>query len=141
MIKHGVESTALVQNIDFASTFLDLAGIKIPSDIQGESWKPILEGRKKEVRDAVYYHYYEFPLPHGVKRHFGVRTDKYKIIHFYDDIDKWELYDLEKDPFVMKNLIDIHAYSKIKTSMINRLKSLQIKYDDTHPTSEYKLAK
>jgi arylsulfatase A-like enzyme len=105
MIKPGRESNALIQNIDFAPTFLDLAGIKIPTDIQGESMVSILNGSKDKIRDNLYYHYYEFLLPHGVKRHYGIRTERYKLIHFYYDIDTWELYDLKNDPHEMKNLI------------------------------------
>jgi len=137
MIKKGTETKAFVQNIDFASTLIDLCGLKIPSDMQGESLKPILNGTKGKVRDALYYHYYEYPKPHAVKRHYGVRTERYKLIHFYDDIDEWELYDLKKDPTEMKNQINNPALSKVKQDLMKQMKKLQIKYDDTHPTEGY----
>ena len=137
MIKKGTETKALVQNIDFASTLLDLAGVKVPSDMQGESLEPILNGSKDKVREDLYYHYYEFPNPHAVKRHYGIRNDRYKLIHFYDDIDTWELYDLKSDPGEMKNLIGNPKYVKVKDDMMIRLKELQIKYDDPNPTKDY----
>jgi len=87
----------LVQNIDFAPTFLDLAGVEIPQAIQGESLVPLLKGKTENWRDAIYYHYYEYPGPHSVKRHYGIRTDRYKLIHFYNDINQWDLYDLQED--------------------------------------------
>ena len=86
----------LVQNIDYAPTFLELAGVPIPADIQGESLLPLLKGERPENwRNSLYYHYYEYPAEHSVKRHYGVRDDRYKLIHFYNDIDVWELYDLQ----------------------------------------------
>ena len=137
MIKKGVETKALAQNIDFAATLLDFAGVKIPADIQGESLKPILCQTKQKVRDALYYHYYEFPQPHAVKRHYGIRGDRYKLIHFYDDIDEWELYDLKNDPTEMKNEINNPQFAKIKQAMMVDLLKLQKKYDDTEPTKNY----
>lgn len=126
----------LVQSIDYAPTFLDYAGIEIPSDMQGESLKPLLSGQKTSVHDAIYYHYYEYPLPHGVKRHYGIRDGRYKLVHFYFDIDKWELYDLEKDPAEMNNLIDNPSYKKVKDSMMKKLKDLQVKYKDENATND-----
>ena len=137
LIKKGTKTNALVQTIDFASTLLDLTGIKQPADLQGESLKPILTGDKNKVREELYYHYYEFPQPHAVKRHYGIRNERYKLIHFYDDIDVWELYDLKNDSSEMKNLIDYPAYANVIKDMKIKLKKLQIKYDDTHPTDAY----
>ncbi|MCL3780425.1 DUF4976 domain-containing protein [Prolixibacteraceae bacterium JC049] len=122
----------LVQNIDYAPTFLDLAGVKIPESVQGVSLKPLLkEGKVEKWRDALYYHYYEFPNEHMVKKHYGVRTDRYKLIHFYHDIDTWELFDLEKDPQEMHNLINDKAYAEVKTNLMKKLKELQVQYNDT----------
>ena len=137
MIKKGTTSNALIQNIDFAPTFLDLVGIKVPTDMQGESLKQIFNGTKTSIRNALYYHYYEFPLPHGVNRHYGVRTNRYKLIHFYDNIDAWELYDLKNDPTEMKNQINNPAFGKIKEDLMIQLKKLQKKYDDNQPTEGY----
>jgi arylsulfatase A-like enzyme len=105
-IEAGTVVDGLVQNIDFAPTFLDYAEVEIPKDIQGESFRKLVSGETKlgEWRDAIYYTFYEYPGEHRVKRHYGVRTDKFKLIHFYYDIDVWELYDLEKDPSEMNNV-------------------------------------
>ena len=121
----------LVQNIDFAPTFLDLAGVEIPEAIQGESLVPLLTGDTANWRDALYYHYYEYPGPHSVKRHYGVRTDRYKLIHFYNDIDQWELYDLAEDPGEVHNLYGKEGYEDITKSLFNRLVELQTQYNDT----------
>ena len=123
----------MVQNIDYAPTFLDLAGAPIPDDIQGESLLPLLRGKKspKNWRDAIYYHYYEYPAEHNVRRHYGVRTDRYKLIHFYGhDVDAWELFDLKKDPHEMNNIYGQPAAKKIQKQMHKRLEELQIQYDD-----------
>jgi len=96
-IKPGTVVDQLIQNLDFAPTFLDYANVNIPEAMQGESFKNIVSGESLEWRDAIYYTYYEYPSVHMVKRHYGVRTDRYKLIHFYYDIDEWEMYDLEKD--------------------------------------------
>ena len=106
-IKPGTVSNALAMNIDFAPTFLDFAGVEIPKEIQGTSLKPLFENdgtAPKNWRKSTYYHYYEYPSWHSVKRHYGIRTEKYKLIHFYNDVDEWELYDMEKDPQEMKNM-------------------------------------
>lgn len=122
--------TQLVQNIDFAPTFLDMAGIEPPEDIQGVSLVPLLKGSKpKRWRDALYYHYYEYPAEHAVKRHYGIRTDRYKLIHFYYDIDKWELYDLVTDPHEMNNLIDDPEYDAIEADLRQRLEGLRKLYN------------
>jgi len=124
--------TEMVQNIDYAPTFLELAGVKVPDDIQGVSLLPLLKGEKPAGwRRSLYYHFYEYPAEHMVKRHYGVRTDRYKLIHFYNDIDAWELYDLEKDPAEMHNVINDPAYSEVLADMQAELKKLQIQYNDT----------
>ena len=123
---------ALVQNIDFAPTMLELAGAKIPDDIQGESLLPLLKDAKKPTnwRKSLYYHYYEYPGEHAVKRHYGVKTQRYKLIHFYDDIDVWELYDLQTDPHEINNLYGKSGYEKITKELRVELKRLQVLYDD-----------
>lgn len=124
--------TEMVQNIDYAPTFLELAGVKVPDDIQGVSLLPLLKGEKPAGwRRSLYYHFYEYPAEHMVKRHYGVRTDRYKLIHFYNDIDAWELYDLEKDPAEMHNVINDSAYGEVLADMQAELKKLQILYNDT----------
>ena len=123
--------TELVQNIDHAPTFLELAGVKVPSDIQGVSLVPLLRGEHpKNWRKSLYYHYFEFPAEHMVKRHYGVRTDRYKLIHFYRDIDVWELYDLQEDPNELHNVIADPRYAKVKKQLHKELDRLRKQYND-----------
>lgn len=130
-IEPGTESDALVQNLDFAPTFLDYAGISAPDDMQGESFRKVLSGADEEWRDAVYYSYYAFPAIHQVKRHYGITTDRYKLIHFYYDIDEWELYDLKEDPNELNNVYDDPEYSDVQVEMHEKLKELRKKYKDS----------
>ncbi len=130
-IKPGTKIDKLVQNLDFAPTFLDYAGIEIPEDMQGESFRNLVSGKTGEWRDAVYYTYYEYPSVHMVKRHYGVATDRYKLMHFYYDIDEWEMYDLETDPSEMKNIYNDPAYADVQKMMHERLTELRAKYGDS----------
>ena len=131
MLKAGTKSDKLVQNIDFAPTFLELAGVPVPEDLQGISLTPILKGENPDNwRKSLYYHYYEFPGIHMAKRHYGIRTERYALIHFYYDIDEWELYDLEKDPAEMNNLIDQPDYLEIQKALRHQLDSLVRMYKD-----------
>ncbi|MDR0796664.1 MAG: sulfatase [Tannerella sp.] len=136
----GSVTNAMIQNLDFAPTLLDLAGVSVPNDIQGESFKEVLTGKKQTAKEALYYHYYEYPMPHAVKKHYGVRTDRYKLIHFYNDIDEWELFDLQNDPNEMKNLIHDPSQAENIKSLKVKLAELQVKYEDTDPTSDAYLA-
>ena len=121
----------MVQNIDYAPTFLELAGAEIPEDIQGVSLLPLLKGEKPaDWRKSLYYHFYEYPAEHMVKRHYGVRTERYKLIHFYNDIDAWELYDLQEDPKEMNNLYGKAGYEKITEELKAELVRLQTQYHD-----------
>ncbi|MGB0175781.1 MAG: sulfatase family protein, partial [Owenweeksia sp.] len=129
-IKAGTVDDHLVQNLDFAPTFLDAAGVQVPGDMQGRSLLPVFAEEANDWRDALYYHYYEYPGFHMVKRHYGVRTDRYKLIHFYYDIDEWELYDLEKDPQEMQNLYGNPEYAGVQEKMHVRLKELREQYQD-----------
>lgn len=126
------EISKMVQNIDYAPTFLDFAGVAIPQDMQGKSLKPLLTGEKEpRWRDAIYYHYYEYPNEHMVVRHYGVRTDRYKLIHFYDKVyDGWELYDLKNDPDEMQNIYADENYKKIVLKLKDKLVELQTEYKD-----------
>jgi len=122
---------ALVQNIDFAPTFLELAGVEVPDDIHGESLVPLLKGQTPDDwRKSLYYHFYEFPAEHMVKRHYGIRTERYKLIRFYDDIDVWELYDLQNDPSEMNNLYGTEGYEELAEELKDGLLDLQEKYND-----------
>lgn len=140
-IKPGTVIDKLVQNLDFAPTFLDYAGVKIPKDIQGESFRKLVSGETSEWRDAIYYTYYEFPAEHHVKRHYGIRTKRYKLIHFYYDIDEWELYDLEKDPSEMKNVYSDPAYREVRESMHVKLEKVRKKYGDSDELNRSLLGK
>lgn len=130
-IKAGTTINKLVQNLDFAPTFLDYAGVTIPSDIQGESFRKLVSGETGEWRDAVYYTYYEYPSVHMVKRHYGIATERYKLMHFYYDVDEWEMYDLETDPSEMKSVYNDPAYAEVQKMMHGRLTELRTKYGDS----------
>ncbi|HEY6503599.1 MAG TPA: sulfatase [Chitinophagaceae bacterium] len=122
-------SNQMVMNLDFAETILDMAGIKIPADMQGKSFAPVLNGKQKgSFRDAVYYHFYE-NQEHKVAKHIGVRTDRYKLIWFYEN-NEWELYDLEKDKSEMSNVYDKPAYKKVQEMMMKKLKEKKEQYKD-----------
>jgi len=125
-------SKDIVSNLDFAETILDMAGVEIPSDMQGTTMVPILKGKKPaNWRKEHYYHYYEYPAVHSVKRHYGISTDRYKLIHFYYDIDEWELFDLQSDPMEMKNVYNDPAYTEVKKDLHKRLEKIMEKYGDS----------
>lgn len=130
-IKAGQVNNDLVSNLDFAETFLDIAQTNIPDDMQGRSIVPILKGNTPEDwRKAHYYHYYEHPSEHDVRRHYGITTDKYKLIHFYYDVDVWELYDLENDPSELKNVYGDPAYADVQKELHSKLEELRERYED-----------
>ncbi|MCU0458226.1 MAG: sulfatase [Bacteroidales bacterium] len=125
-IEPGTINNDLLLNIDYAPTLLDAAGIPIPGNIQGKSFLPLLkEKNHSPFRDAVYYHYYEYPFWHHVQPHYGIRTGRYKLIHFYYNIDEWEFYDLVTDPGELHNLYGIQAYDSIIEAMKIRLDNLK----------------
>jgi uncharacterized sulfatase len=101
--------------------------------MQGKSFRPLLEGSVEDddFRDAIYYHYYDFPAFHMVKKHYGIRTKRYKLMHFYDHINTWELYDLETDPSEINNLIDNPNYDDIEDMLHQKLANLQSQYNVT----------
>ena len=116
VIKPGSRNDDLVQNIDFAETFLQIAGAKIPEDMQGESLVPLFEGKTpSDWRTSLYYHYYEYPAVHSVRRHEGVADKHHKLIRFYGkDVpggEEWEFYDLDKDPSELQSQYDNPAYA------------------------------
>lgn len=133
-IKPGTVIEDLTQNLDFAETFLDYAQAEIPADMQGKSLRPLLENtynESEDFRDAVYYHYYDYPAFHMVKKHYGIRTKRYKLMHFYDDINTWELYDLDEDPSEIHNQIDNPDYDRIEEELRIQLAELQTQYKVT----------
>lgn len=130
-IKAGQSLDALVQNLDFAPTLLTYAGAEVPVDMQGESFRDLLNGKQKQWRDAVYYTYYEYPSIHTVKRHYGIRTDRYKLMHFYYDVDEWELYDLQEDPQELRNVYQEPDYQDVRAQMHDKLQETRAKYGDS----------
>ena len=131
-IRPGSVSDDIVLNLDFAETFLDYAGAPVPDDMQGRSLRPLLRrGRRpKDWRTSMYYHYYEYPAVHSVKRHYGVRTQRYKLIHFYHDIDEWELYDLKKDPDELRSVYADPKYAGVVKELKAELQRLREAYKD-----------
>ena len=131
-IKAGTTNDEMVQNLDFAQTFLEAAGIEAPADMQGESLVPLLKGDTEQfTRDAVYYHYYEYPAVHMVKAHYGIVTKEFKLVHFYYDVDEWELYDRLRDPQEMNNVYSDPAYADVVKELHLKLDDLRVQYKDS----------
>jgi arylsulfatase A-like enzyme len=136
--KPGTSSKSLVSILDFPETFLDAAGVPIPADMQGRSLRPVLAGQTPaDWRKSFYYHYYEFPGAHSVRRHYGVVTDRYKLFHFYEpEMNYWTLMDREKDPQELKNVYDDPAYAETRKTLHAELTRLRtdLKVPATDPT-------
>ena len=138
-VQPGSVNNAMVSNVDFAATFLDIAGVPVPEHYHGKSLKPFLQGETPEDwRESFYYHYYEYPASHCVQRHYGVRTSRHKLIYFYM-IGEWEFYDLEEDPDELTNAYTNPEYAETIEAMkaeITRLRAeLEVPEDD-RPTGE-----
>jgi len=132
VIAPGSINKDIVSNIDFAETFLEAAGVPVPDDMQGRSLVPLLKGKTPpDWRKEHYYHYYEYPGWHSVKRHYGISTTRYKLIHFYYDIDEWELFDLVADPLELKNVFDDPSYRIVRDSLTARLEWIRNLYKDS----------
>ena len=130
-IRPGTRVTQMIQNIDYAPTFLDAAGIDIPDDMQGESLVGLMEGRRpRGWRTSIYYHYYEYPAVHMVAKNYGVRTERYKLIYYYET-DEWELFDLKEDPHELRSVYDDPDRAPVIRELKTELKRLRIYYDDT----------
>jgi arylsulfatase A-like enzyme len=130
VIKAGSINNDPVMNIDIAETLLDAAHIKIPAEMQGKSMLPIWEGKKPDDwRKYVYYHYYESGGEHNVAKHIGIRSDRYKLIYYYEKND-WELYNLQKDPSELHNVYNDPAYKNIKDSLEAELQTQMKKFKD-----------
>lgn len=129
-IAPGTRVPEMVQNIDYAPTFLQMAGEAVPADIQGESMLGLMTGDPpSEWRESIYYHYYEFPQPHRVARHYGVRTDRHKLIYYYET-DEWELFDLVEDPLELRSVYDDPARSGLVAALKRELRRLRTLYGD-----------
>ncbi len=126
----GSTQDALIQNLDYAETFLEMAGAAIPDDMQGRSLVPLLKGQvPSDWRTSIYYHYYEYPSVHMVARHNGVRTERFKLLHFYQ-FDEWEFYDLQEDPEELTNQYQNTDYDEHIAELKSELKRLQNYYED-----------
>ena len=120
LIKPGTVNKDIITNIDFAPTILEMLGLQAPISVQGESFfSNLTTGKNKNWRQSMYYHYYEYPFYHHVQPHYGIRNERYKLIHFYYDMDQWELYDLKKDPDELNNIY----LSKKESKLVSKLKS------------------
>ena len=124
-IESGSRPSGLIQNIDYASTFLEMAKIDMPKDakVQGRSFVPLMQGQDKGWRKSLYYTYYEYG-EHRVPQHFGVRTNQHKLMYF-PRTNEWNLFDLKADPTEMKSVYDEKGYEKVRkrlTSEFNRLR-------------------
>ncbi len=138
--KPGSVDKNLVSLLDFAETFLEIAGLPVPPDMQGHSLVPLLPSPSfARWRKSLYYHYYEFPAPHRVRPHYGVITDRFKLIHYYaPDVDDWELLDDAKDPLEVKNYYRDPAYAdmvKLLRKELDRVKKEALDTGETPPAA------
>jgi arylsulfatase A-like enzyme len=131
--KPGSVNNNIVSLIDFAETFLDIAGAPVPPDMQGRSLRPLCAGNTPDDwRKSLYYHYYEFPEPHRVRPHYGVITDRFKLIHYYKpDVDDWELLDRQVDPLEVKNFYNDRAYAQAVKDLHAELDRLRVEVKET----------
>ncbi|MEZ6118136.1 MAG: DUF4976 domain-containing protein [Pirellulaceae bacterium] len=125
--KAGSRPTQLVQNIDYAPTFMEAAGLEVPHEVQGESLVPLLRGESPEWRKSLYYAYYELG-EHAVPQHFGVRTDRYKLIHF-PLTNEWNLFDLQTDPHELTSVHGQLAYQAVRKEMEEEFHRLRKAYE------------
>jgi arylsulfatase A-like enzyme len=130
VIKPGTIIEQSLLNIDWAPTLLELAGVSVPQEIQGKSFSGLLQNKMINWRDHVYYHYYEYPQPHRVMPHFGIRTSKFKLVRFYGDQNFWELYNLEQDPQELNNIYKQFENSKLVKKLKEDLKVSVLEYKD-----------
>lgn len=126
-VKPGSTNKDLVSVLDLAPTFLEAAGIEVPAEVQGKSITSILKGQTPaDWRKSFYYHYYEYPGPHSVRRHYGVVTDQYKLVYFYEPgVDYWELFDLKADPKELTSVYDKTEYAKVQKELHEELDRLR----------------
>lgn len=130
VIKPGTKVHNVVSNVDWAPTILSMTGTAIPKQLQGKSFLPVLKGQNANWQDQAYYHYYEYPEPHRVAPHFGLRTDRYTLARFYGPDSFWELYDIQKDPHNLKNLYGQKGYEKITATLKTQLKEHIVRNKD-----------
>ncbi|MEK7781648.1 MAG: sulfatase [Verrucomicrobiota bacterium] len=129
-IKPGSVSEVMILNVDFAPTFLEFAGLPTPAEVQGRSIQPLLSGKTTEAwRKSWYYRYYHYPNEHGTEPHYGVRTERHKLIYFHR-INQWELFDLKDDPRELKNIVNDPKQTKLVTELQTELARLRKELDD-----------
>jgi arylsulfatase A-like enzyme len=137
VVRPGSVNDDMVSNLDFGETFLDAGSIAVPVEMQGRSFLPILQGHTPaDWRTGFYYHYYEHPAEHNVARQYGIVTERFKLVHFYEPaFDYWELFDLQKDPLEMTSVYDRPAYAAVQADLHRRLDDLQrdLKVPPTDP--------
>ena len=137
VVKAGSRNTDLIQNLDYAQTFLEIANAPKPADMQGLSMVPLLKGESPQTwRKEIYYHYYEYPSVHMIPRHYGIRTKRYKLMHFYQFGNEWEMYDLKTDPDELTNVYGKKETVNVQKSLVKRLKNLRTYYEDDSDVSE-----
>ena len=120
----------MILNVDFAPTFLEFAGLKTPTEVQGHSIKSLLSGKTPDDwRKSWYYRYYHYPNEHGTEPHYGVRTDRYKLIYFHR-INQWELFDLQSDPHEVKNIVADPKGAKLVAELKTELARLRKELND-----------
>ena len=135
--KEKSRNKLMVQNLDYAQTFLDIAEATIPDDMQGRSLAPLLRGGEpSNWRKSIYYHYYEYPSVHMIPRHYGIRTERYKLMHFYQFGNEWELYDLKEDPDELTNLYGKEGTGELTKDLKKQLEDLREFYEDDSDVSE-----
>jgi arylsulfatase A-like enzyme len=136
-----VDATHMTLNIDVAPTLLDLAGLEVPAWMQGKSFAPILTGAAVPWRDAFLYEYYEFPAEHCARKNRGIRTSRWKLIHFWEQPEEWELYDLRNDPDETQNLAASRRHRGIVAQLKKRLTELRRESGDVDPLGPRPVAK
>jgi len=141
LIKPGSVIHEMVLNIDIAPTVLDLAGVKIPSQIQGRSIVPLIRGNDTGWRKDWYYAFYEFPGPNMVPKNRGIRTERYKLIEYYEETPKeYELYDLKEDPKELHNLYGDPRYRDLTAKLLKRLDELRVETGEAQKTGNSRLS-
>jgi arylsulfatase A-like enzyme len=140
VVKPGARFTAFIQNIDYAETFVEMAGGRVPDGLHGRSLVPILRGETPaDWRKSIYYHYYD--PGHGVAKHYGMRTDRYTLVYFYET-KEWELFDNEKDPRQLRSVYADPAYARTVEELKAELARLRALYkdngEDTTPRAKVK---
>jgi len=126
LIQPGLSARQMVLNTDIAPTFLELAGVRIPERVQGRSLVPMLKGEEPQSwRKDWLYEYYEYPGPHDVRKNRGVRTERYKLIHYYEPPEEFELYDLQEDPGELHNLYGEARYATLTLDLRQRIRELR----------------